>query len=100
MRKNKAAERGHAAAVAPLVEPYRLATLPPEQRFAVDVLRTIGAHDLLRRIGPAGAARMLEEDARTFADVSEAELERLAAGEPPAAVLGAERAHRLNLGEP
>ena len=49
-------------------------------------------------IGPAGAVRPSKEDARTGADVSDVELGRPAVGEAPAAVLGAERARRLNLG--
>jgi hypothetical protein len=67
----------------------------PERPDALDVLRTAGAHELAEHMTPAAAGRWLDDNAAALADCTDAELERLARGEDPAAVLGEERARAI-----
>jgi hypothetical protein len=73
------------------------AALPADQRDALEVLRSVGLGDLARELGPAGAVEWLARNDAAFeaTGCTVEELERLADGEEPTEVLGAERAARL-----
>ena len=78
------------------LEAAHRAALPKEQREALETLEALGVPELARELGPAGCVAFLAECERTFADCTTEEVERIANGEEPAAVLGAERAARLS----